>query len=127
MSFYDKKLVKPYWFGAKQEENVCWEKWILRFHFTGIGQDLFAAAAVLSSQWSSLTAGTVTSQPIMAKDKTALADSVVRRIHFILKMVNAQQEHVPVGALPVSLWVLMLMVRSDQAGRAPVPLHCGGA
>ncbi len=42
-------------------------------------------------------AGATTAQPIVGKDKSALADSVVRRIHFILKMVNSQQEHVPVG------------------------------
>lgn len=36
VSFFQKKAVK-HWLGSKQMENVCWERWLLRFHFTGMG------------------------------------------------------------------------------------------
>lgn len=75
VSFYEKQL-STRWFGTKQEENVCWERWVLRFHFTGMGTKQVA--------------------PVPEKEKAGLAESILRRMHYILKVVSSQQEHIPV-------------------------------
>lgn len=33
VSFFEKKVITAGWFSQQQEENVCWEKWTLKFKF----------------------------------------------------------------------------------------------
>ena len=73
VQFFEKKLTSGGWLiSTQQEENVCWEKWNLRFRFVP-----------------------ARAQPLSAKEKAKLADEVRRRISFILKFVKTQHEHVP--------------------------------
>lgn len=76
VSFKEKKLRSSGWFVATQsEEYVCWEKWALRFRFTGMGP---------RSQMG-----------ISPERKAKLAEEVTRRINYILKFARTQQEHLP--------------------------------
>jgi hypothetical protein len=76
VSFYEKKLRTSGWFSAaQQEEKVCWERWTLRFRFTGLGPR-----------------GKMGMSP---KEKTQVTEQVTRRIYYILKFVKMQQEHIP--------------------------------
>jgi hypothetical protein len=78
VSLFEKRVRTSGWFvSSQQEESVCWEKWILRFRFTGLG-------ARAQSQME-----------LSPKDKAALTDEVTRRIHFILKFARTQQDHIP--------------------------------
>jgi hypothetical protein len=77
LSLFEKRVRSSGWFvSSQQEESVCWEKWIIRVRFTGMGAR--SSAMELSP-----------------KDKAVLADEVTRRIHFILKFVKTQQDHIP--------------------------------
>ena len=76
VSFFEKKMRSSGWFVATQSEQiVCWEKWDLRFRFTGMGP---RSEMGLSPQ-----------------RKAALAEEVTRRINYILKVTRTQQDHLP--------------------------------
>jgi hypothetical protein len=77
LSLFEKRVRSSGWFvSSQQEESVCWEKWLIRVRFTGMGAR--TSAMELSS-----------------KAKAVLADEVTRRIHFILKFAKTQQDHIP--------------------------------
>lgn len=77
LSLFEKRVRTSGWFvSSQQEESVCWEKWLIRVHFTGMGARTSA-------------------MELSPKAKAALADEVTRRVHFILKFVKTQQDHIP--------------------------------
>ena len=78
VSFFEKKTRTSGWFVAtQQEEKVCWEKWLLRFRFTGLGPR------------------SMTEMGLNPKQKALLKEEVTRRIQYILKFVRTQQDHIP--------------------------------
>ncbi len=77
LSLFEKRVRTSGWFvSSQQEESVCWEKWIIRVRFTGMG-------------------ARTSSMELSPKAKATLVDEVTRRIHFILKFAKTQQDHIP--------------------------------